>query len=241
MYQAMLTLFDRGAPGRLADPSARSCAATISSSSVGVRRPSRCSWKKPRSPDLCSYNGDRTRHGVLRELIQTSAHIIGRLLTQRGRPDAGRDAEKRSSAWPSAGWKAARCPSARSQEHLRVHRAPLRAEEHVTGVATGFEKLDLETSGFQPSDFIIIAGRPSNGQGAALDARVKTATGWKAMGELRLGDALASVDGRSRSFGASSPRGAAGVSRHVLDGRSTECCAEHLWRVHHRRGPSRGC
>src|SRR5256712_6231502 len=39
-------------------------------------------------------------------------------------------------------------------------------KEHVTGVATGFEKLDLMTSGFQPSDFIIIAGRPSMGKTA---------------------------------------------------------------------------
>jgi len=39
-------------------------------------------------------------------------------------------------------------------------------KEHVTGVASGFEKLDLETSGFQPSDFIIIAARPSMGKTA---------------------------------------------------------------------------
>jgi replicative DNA helicase len=39
-------------------------------------------------------------------------------------------------------------------------------KEHITGVATGFEKLDKETSGFQPSDFIIIAGRPSMGKTA---------------------------------------------------------------------------
>ena len=39
-------------------------------------------------------------------------------------------------------------------------------KEHVTGVATGFEKLDLETSGLQPADFIIIAGRPSMGKTA---------------------------------------------------------------------------
>jgi replicative DNA helicase len=39
-------------------------------------------------------------------------------------------------------------------------------KEHITGVATGFERLDKETSGFQPSDFIIIAGRPSMGKTA---------------------------------------------------------------------------
>ena len=39
-------------------------------------------------------------------------------------------------------------------------------KEHVTGLATGFEKLDLTTTGLQNSDFIIIAGRPSMGKTA---------------------------------------------------------------------------
>jgi len=36
----------------------------------------------------------------------------------------------------------------------------------ITGVPTGFSKLDEMTSGFQPSDLIIIAGRPSMGKTA---------------------------------------------------------------------------
>jgi replicative DNA helicase len=39
-------------------------------------------------------------------------------------------------------------------------------KEHITGLATGFDELDRMTSGFQPSDFIIIAGRPSMGKTA---------------------------------------------------------------------------
>lgn len=35
---------------------------------------------------------------------------------------------------------------------------------HVTGVPTGFTELDTMTSGFQPSNLIIIAGRPSMGK-----------------------------------------------------------------------------
>jgi replicative DNA helicase len=35
---------------------------------------------------------------------------------------------------------------------------------HITGVPTGFFDLDEKTSGFQPSDLIIIAGRPSMGK-----------------------------------------------------------------------------
>ena len=37
-------------------------------------------------------------------------------------------------------------------------------KEHITGVPTGFDQFDRLTSGFQPSDLIIIAGRPSMGK-----------------------------------------------------------------------------
>lgn len=39
-------------------------------------------------------------------------------------------------------------------------------KEMVTGLATGFVDLDERTSGFQPSDLIIVAGRPSMGKTA---------------------------------------------------------------------------
>jgi replicative DNA helicase len=39
-------------------------------------------------------------------------------------------------------------------------------KQAVTGVATGFADLDALTSGFQPSDLIIVAGRPSMGKTA---------------------------------------------------------------------------
>ena len=54
----------------------------------------------------------------------------------------------------------------------------------VTGVPTGFADLDEKTSGFQPGDLIIIAGRPSMGKTAlalnitehvALDAKMPVA------------------------------------------------------------------
>jgi replicative DNA helicase len=36
----------------------------------------------------------------------------------------------------------------------------------ITGIATGFDDLDNKTAGFQPSDLIIVAGRPSMGKSA---------------------------------------------------------------------------
>lgn len=39
-------------------------------------------------------------------------------------------------------------------------------KEHVTGVPTGYEKFDHMTSGLQPADLIVLAGRPSMGKSA---------------------------------------------------------------------------
>ncbi len=39
-------------------------------------------------------------------------------------------------------------------------------KEHITGVSTGYEELDRMTAGLQPSDLIILAGRPSMGKTA---------------------------------------------------------------------------
>lgn len=46
-------------------------------------------------------------------------------------------------------------------------------KEHVTGVATGFTKLDMQTAGLQPSDLIIVAGRPSMGKSALASCIVE--------------------------------------------------------------------
>jgi len=105
----------------------------------------------------------------------------------------------------------------------------------VTGIATGFVDLDDMTSGLHAGELIIVAGRPSMGKAQPLDARVKTRTGWKAMGEVQVGDALASVDGAPSIVTGVFPQGERQVYRiNFSDGRSTECCAEHLWRIHYR-------
>ncbi len=41
-------------------------------------------------------------------------------------------------------------------------------QEHITGVATGYDELDRMTAGMQPADLIILAGRPSMGKTALV-------------------------------------------------------------------------
>ena len=110
--------------------------------------------------------------------------------------------------------------------------------EDVTGVRTGFYDLDRNTAGLQPGDLIILAARPSMGKAQPLDANVRTLSGWKPMGELEVGDAVASVDGRPSIVTGLYPQGERQVWRlRFSDGRSAEACAEHLWKVSCRHWP----
>jgi replicative DNA helicase len=105
----------------------------------------------------------------------------------------------------------------------------------ISGLATGFMRLDELTSGLQNGEMIIVAARPSMGKAQPLSARVLTRAGWKAMGDLKVGDALASVDGAPSQVVGVYPQGERQVYRVTFaDGRSTECCAEHLWSVRYR-------
>jgi replicative DNA helicase len=174
---------------------------------------------------------------VLRELIQTSTQIITQAYEAKedvqGLVD---DAERRIFGLAERRLEGSALPVGRILKNTFEYIERLyERKEHITGVATGFEKLDLETSGFQPSDFIIIAGRPSMGKAQPLDARVKTLTGWKRMGDLRVGDDLASVDGTRSRVAAIFPQGEQPICRATFsDGRSTECTPDHLWSVYYR-------
>ena len=74
---------------------------------------------------------------------------------------------------------------------------------NITGIATGFADFDNLTSGLQPSDFIIIAGRPSMGKtalalniayNAALEEKAGVAVFSLEMSRLQLGIRLLGLD-----------------------------------------------
>lgn len=101
-----------------------------------------------------------------------------------------------------------------------------------TGVMTGLGDLDRLLRGMKPGRLYFVGGRPAMGKAQPLDAMVRTASGWKRMGDLRLGDQLASVDGAPSLVSGIFPQGERKVYRVTFsDGRSTRCCGEHLWQV----------
>src|SRR5258705_9213011 len=117
---------------------------------------------------LNSYASIVRDMAVLRELIQTSSQIIAQAF--EAKEDVQTivdDAERKIFGLAERRLEGSALPIGKILRNTFEHIERLyERKEHVTGVATGFEKLDLETSGFQPADFVIIAGRPSMGKTA---------------------------------------------------------------------------
>ena len=63
-----------------------------------------------------------------------------------------------------------------------------------------------------------------------LDAKVLTPNGWSLMGDLNVGDEVISRDGKPTKVIGVYPKGKKDVYKiTTTDGRSTECCLDHLW------------
>src|SRR5881628_70371 len=117
---------------------------------------------------LTAYAGIVRDMAVLRELIQTSTQIISQAF--EAKEDVQTlvdDAERKIFGLAERRLEGSALPVGKILKNTFEYIERLyERKEHVTGVATGFEKLDLETSGLQPADFVIIAGRPSMGKTA---------------------------------------------------------------------------
>jgi replicative DNA helicase len=240
IYQAMQGLFDRGEPVDLLTLTEELRRGDQLQFVGGPAALALLVEQGSISAYLTSYTAIVRDMAVLRELIQTSSQIIAQAFDAKEDVQTlVDDAERRIFSLAERRLEGSALPIGKILRNTFEYIERLyERKEHVTGVATGFEKLDLETSGFQPSDFIIIAGRPSMGKAQPLDAMVKTVTGWTRMGDLRLGDELASVDGRRSLVSGIFPQGRRPVFRVTFsDGRTTRCTSEHLWRVHYRGWP----
>src|SRR5213083_2143147 len=168
IYQAMLTLFDRGAP---VDSLTLNEELRRTDQLQFVGGPAAIALLMEEASiaaHLGSYTAIVRDMAVLRELIQTSTHIIGQAFDAKEDVQTlVDDAEKRIFSLAERRLEGSALPVGKILKNTFEYIERLyERKEHVTGVATGFEKLDLETSGLQPADFVIIAGRPSMGKTA---------------------------------------------------------------------------
>ena len=123
---------------------------------------------------------------ILRQLIQTSTEIITQSYQDRGDVEAFLDEAERAIFQISENKVKPSFYPIREivKQSFKTLERLYEKKELVTGVPSGFKDLDQRTAGFQPSDLIIVAGRPSMGktafclnvaQYAALEKRIPVA------------------------------------------------------------------
>ena len=122
----------------------------------------------PSAANVEHYANIVKEKGVLRRLIRNATNIIAESYESIGNVDEVVDNAERL-IFEVADLKQ-RTQSVHIKDLVRQSIEKLdflyQRKQHVTGIPTGFEKIDHMTSGLQNSDLIIIAGRPSMGKSA---------------------------------------------------------------------------
>ncbi|QVD49150.1 replicative DNA helicase [Xanthomonas phage vB_XciM_LucasX] len=83
---------------------------------------------------------------------------------------------------------------------------------------------------YAPSKVVTL--QTGKGKAQPLDARIRVPGSWSTMGEMKVGSKVIAKDGSIVQVTGVYPQGLKEIFRVTFaDGRSTECCAEHLWKV----------
>lgn len=122
----------------------------------------------PVTANISSYAKIIRQKAVLRKLIDVNTDIAGRCYEEQGEIDQLVD-EAEQAIFDIAGQKGGQKFTALKDiipdAFARVEQLYKR-KELITGVPTGYFDIDKMTAGLQPSDLIILAGRPSMGKTA---------------------------------------------------------------------------
>ncbi len=169
IYSAILNLFDRNEPRDLVTVHNALLSTGKLEAVGGASYLAELADIMPFAANIEYYARIVRDKSLLRKLIQASAEIAGRCYEDSGGDVDDILADAESSIFEI------------SQQKLKKSFHPIRGvltssikkieslferKEMVTGIPSGFDDLDKLTAGFQPSDLIIIAGRPSMGKTA---------------------------------------------------------------------------
>lgn len=81
---------------------------------------------------------------------------------------------------------------------------------------------------------MLVDAATGTGKAQPLDALIRIPNGWKRMGDIKVDDKVITAEGLVTSVTGVYPQGIKNIAKITFeDGRSTECCAEHLWRVYY--------
>ena len=138
----------------------------------------------PSAANIVAYAAIVRENSVMRELVRAAGEISGAAYAPEGRSanELLDYAEKRIFDISEKGHRRGDFQPLNTLLSKAVDRIDtlFRSKSSITGVATGYTDLDDMTSGLQPSDLVIIAGRPSMGKTSlAMNIAENAAVGHK--------------------------------------------------------------
>ncbi|WP_339805105.1 replicative DNA helicase [uncultured Marinobacter sp.] len=125
--------------------------------------------KTPSAANIRAYAQIVAERSILRQLIEVSGGIVDSAFNPQGRTssdlldEAERNVFRIAESRSKEGTGPKPINPILTQALTRIE-ALFESGEKVTGLTTGFNDLDEWTSGMQPADLIIVAGRPSMGK-----------------------------------------------------------------------------
>ncbi|MCA1962189.1 MAG: replicative DNA helicase [Desulfomonile sp.] len=222
IFQAMAKLFDKGEPVDWVTVTSILQQEGTLDQAGGTGYLAELANAIPSAANILHYARLVKEKAVLRRLIAATNEINTRCYESHENIDEFLDqAEQKIFSIGEARIQQAFVPAHELMtDALKTIQALYDRKEYITGVPSGFKDLDMLTAGFQPSDLIIIAGRPSMGKtsfalnvamAAAVDSRVPTAIFSLEMSKEQIGLRLlcskAKVDLKSLRSGYLSEKG----------------------------------
>jgi len=168
IFEAMIVLFEKNEPQDIITVSNHLKNKNCLEAAGGVGYLATLTSIVPVTSNLTYYAKIIRQKAVLRNLIAVNTEIASRCYEEQGDIDILVDEAEQAI------FEIARSKSNQSftplksiiPEAFETVEQLYKRKEMITGVPTGFTELDKMTAGFQPSDLIILAGRPSMGKTA---------------------------------------------------------------------------
>jgi replicative DNA helicase len=169
IFRAVSTLADRNAPFDMVTVSEQLDRTAELESAGGMAYLGRLAAETPSAANIVAYADIVRERSILRSLISVGTEIADSAYTPEGRDSKElldvaeqkvfRIAEQGArGAQGFRGMKPLLTAAVNQIEELYETKNP------ITGIATGYEDLDALTSGLNPGDLVIVAGRPSMGK-----------------------------------------------------------------------------
>ncbi len=166
IFEAMVLLFEKNEPHDVITVSNQLKDINKLEEAGGIAYLATLTSIVPVTANLSHYAKIIHQKAILRSLIRVNTEIAGRCYEEQGDIDIlVEEAEQ-------AIFEIARSKSGQSFTHLKdiipgafeTVEQLYKRKEMITGVPTGYSEMDKMTAGLQPSDLIILAGRPSMGK-----------------------------------------------------------------------------